>query len=141
MEPTMESHNQEMRLILEIDAGEEIGEDALDMQTRNLRDELLELGVSAVELVHSKATPGGTKSAEAVTLGSLALVVLPSFLTKLVEYLQSWILRGENRRVKIKTQAGERSIEVDYSPTSLSPQELSRLVELLTGALGKQEIE
>jgi hypothetical protein len=134
MERIMERNNLDVHLLVEIDPGPEVGDDGLDMQTRNLRGELLDLGVSDAELVRDQVTPEGTKSAEAVTLGSLALVVLPSFLPKLVEYLQSWTQRDENRRVKIKTQVGDRSIELDYLPSSLSAKELKQLVETLTGS-------
>lgn len=137
----MGQNNQDFPLIIEIDAGTEIGDDELDLQTRSLRSELLELGAIAAELVRGESAPEGTKSAEAVTLGSLALVVLPSFLPKLVDYLQSWTQRDENRRVKVKTQVGDRSIELDYLPASLSSKELAHLVETLAGALGKQETQ
>jgi hypothetical protein len=139
MEITMEQNNQDFPLIIEIDAGAEIGDDELDLQTRSLRNELLELGVGDAELVRDQEAPEGTKSAEAVTLGSLALVVLPSFLPKLVDYLQSWTQRDENRRVKVKTQVGDRSIELDYLPSALSDKELTHLVETLTGAMGKRD--
>ena len=133
----MQSPKQELNLLVEIDPGAQIGADQLDLQTRSLREELFELGVNAVDLVRSETTPPGAKSAEAVTLGSLALVVLPSFLPKLIDYLQSWTQREQNRRVKIKTQVGDRSIELDYLPSSLSAKELSHLVDTLTESLGK----
>jgi hypothetical protein len=135
----MEQNMRNLPLVIEIDAGAEIGDDELDLHTRSLRNELLELGVSDAELVRDEEAPEGTKSAEAVTLGSLALVVLPSFLPKLVDYLQSWTQRDENRRVKVKTQVGDRSIELDYLPSALSDKELTHLVETLTGAMGKQD--
>ena len=134
----MQSQDQELHLLLEIDPSTEIGDDELDQQTRRLRSELLELGASSAELPHGGAAPEGAKSAEAVTIGSLALVVLPTFLPKLIEYLQSWTQRAENRRVKIKTQVGDRSIELDYLPSSLTNKELNRLVETLSGTLGKK---
>jgi hypothetical protein len=139
MELTMESQYQELHLYLEMDLGADVGDDELDLQTRSLRRELLELGAGSAELLHGQPAPEGTKSVEAVTLGSLALVVLPAFLPKLVEYLQSWAQRDENRRVKVRTQVGDRSIELDYLPSSLPDKELTRLVETLSGALGKQE--
>ena len=133
----MEASNQEISLILTIDSGTEIEDDELDMQTRLLRRELIELGVTSAGTSSGGAAPEGAKSAEAVTLGSLALVVLPTFLPKVLEYLQSWTQRDESRRVKIKTQVGERSIELEYTPAALSQDELTHLVNTLTGALGK----
>ena len=128
----------ETGLIMNIEAGD-IDTDRLDVLTRGLRDELLELGVGSAEVVASDEVPEGAKSPEAVTWGALAVAVVPSFLPKLVEYLQSWSMRGENRRVRIKTQVGDRSVEVEYSPAALSQDELTQLVEKLAGSLAKGE--
>lgn len=124
----------ETGLILNIEAGD-IDTDRLDVLTRGLRDELLELGVDTAEVVTSDVAERGPKSPEAVTWGALAVAVVPAFLPKLVEYLHSWSMRGENRRVRIKTQVGDRSVEVEYSPAALSQDELTQLVEKLTGPL------
>ena len=80
-------------------------------------------------------SPEGAKSAEAITIGALAVAVLPGFLPKLVEYLQSWTMRGENRRVRVMSQVGDRSIEIEYSPAAMSINELKRLVDSLTESL------
>jgi hypothetical protein len=128
----------ETGLILNIEVGD-IDTDTLDKLTRGLRSELLELGVNSAELVTSTDVPEGAKSPEAITWGALAVAVMPTFLPRLVEYLQSWSMRGENRRVRIKTQVGDRSVEVEYSPSALSQDELARLVDKLTGSLGKAD--
>lgn len=123
---------------LQIDAGES-DPDRLDRITRQLRGELLDLEVESVDFVQDDSLPKGAKAAEAVTLGALAVAVLPNFLPKLIEYLQSWALRGEGRRVKVKTQVGDRSIELEYTPAAMSQQELKTLVETLTGALSDSQ--
>jgi hypothetical protein len=122
---------------LNIDAGGDMDADQLDRLTRQLRNELLELDTESVDLVKSEDTPEGTKSAEAVTAGALAVAVLPSFLPKLLEYLQSWTMRGEERKVKVKSQIGDRSIELEYSPNALSQEELKELVTTLTETLAE----
>jgi len=106
-----------------------------DALGRNLREELYDLGVDSAEMVSAGEAPAGAKSAEAVTIGALAVAVLPTFLPRLVEYLQSWCLRAENRKVRIKTQVGDRSVEVEYSPSALSQEELTQLVTKLTSSL------
>jgi hypothetical protein len=132
----MEGDRQEFeRLILNIDLGETVAEEELDEVTRQLRSELMELDVDAVEFVRSGELPEGAKSAEAVTLGSLAVILLPTFIPKLLEYLQSWSLRAENRKVSVKTQIGDRSIELEYTPAAMSQDELQRLVQTLTDVL------
>src|SRR5512143_2974105 len=109
--------------------------DELDRMTRQLRDEIQDLDVGPVELVREGTAPQGAKAAEIFTLGSLAVSVLPAAVPKLVEFLQSWAMRGEARKIKIKTQVGDRSVEVEYSPQSTSPAELKNLVETLASAL------
>lgn len=124
-------------LILTINTGEELDADQLDRLTRQLRSELLDLDTESVDLVKSETPPAGTKSAEAVTAGTLAVAILPAFLPKLLEYLQSWTMREEQRKVKVKSQVGDRSIELEYSPNALSQEELKELVTTLTDTLSE----
>ena len=127
-------------LTLEIlEKGQSTDADELDRLTRQLRGELEELGVESVDLLKDKPAPQGTKSAEAVTLGALAVAVLPNALHKLIEFLNGWLMRGENRKIKIKTQVGDRSVEVEYSPKTMSQTELKSLVDTLTGALTEKK--
>ena len=119
----------EMQLHLLIDEPEADAE-RLDTLTRRLMRDLRDLGAESVERRAGGPIPEGAKSAEAFTLGALALVTIPTFLPKLVEFLQAWTLRG-NRAVKIKTPAG---LEVEFTPeTRLSQEELLALVERLSG--------
>ncbi len=122
-------------LTLQIDVGQDADADELDRATRQLRGEIQELGVESAELAKTTNAPAGTKSVEAVTLGALAISVLPAVLPKLIEFLQAWSMRGESRSIKIKTQVGDRAVEVEYSPKTMSQAELKSLVETLTGAL------
>ena len=107
----------------------------LDLLTRQLRAELLDLDVESADFIQKNQLPEGAKAVDAVTLGALAVAVLPGFLPKLVDYLQSWTLRGEGRKIKVKSQVGDRSIELEYSPEAMSQQELKTLVETLTNTL------
>lgn len=114
----------------------------LDQMTRQLRSELMELEVESVDLVDAKEIPKGAKAGGMLELGTLAVAVMPVFIPKVVEYLQSWSLRAESRKVSVKAQVGDRSIEIEYSPAALSPAGLKNLVETLTGALeGKASAE
>ena len=122
-------------IIVTIDAGQEVDADRLDRLTRQLRSELLDLDTESVELVTSEEIPAGTKSAEAISVGTIAIAVFPAFLPKVIEHLQSWTTREEQRKIKIKTQIGDRSIEVVYSPNTISTKELMGLVNTLTDSL------
>ncbi|MFQ6102410.1 MAG: hypothetical protein ACE5OS_14455 [Anaerolineae bacterium] len=110
-------------------AEEDADPERLDGLTRRLLRDLRELGAESVERASGGVLPEGAKG-DAFTLGALALAVVPAFLPKLIDFLQAWSLRGESRRVKIKTPAG---LEVEFTPEKkLSQAELVELVEKLT---------
>jgi hypothetical protein len=67
-------------LISNAGAGYDMDRDAFDSLTRQLRSELLDLEVESAELIHEGEPPEGAKAADAVTLGELAVTVLPNFL-------------------------------------------------------------
>ena len=100
----------------------------LDRVTRNIRRELAEERVERVELVPGEPV-AGAKSAEAVTLGALALVVLPSVLPKVVELLQEWTTRKQSLVVKLKLQHEKRSIELEVPLGQDAPERLRAFVE------------
>jgi hypothetical protein len=137
MENSMLPDQKTARMTLQIDAGEDSDAEELDRLTRQLQAEIQELDVESVELVKDQTAPEGTKTIDAVTLGALAVAVLPTVVPKLIDLLQSWIMRGEGRAVKIKTQVGDRSVELEYSPQAVSSDELKGLVDKLSEALGK----
>jgi hypothetical protein len=131
----MPTDSNSLNLTLSISIGQGADAEELDRFARQLRDEIAELEVDAVEPLAGGPIPAGAKSAEAITLGALAVAILPTILPKLIELLHAWTMRGENRLVKIKTQAGDRSVEVEYSPTTMSAKELEHLVNALTGSV------
>ena len=136
----MSPNTNAARMTLQIDdTSQGADADELDRLTRQLRDELQELDVESVELVKGTSAPAGTKAVDPVTLGALAVAVLPNAVPKLIEFLSGWLTRGENRTIKIKTQVGDRSVEVEYSPKTMSQTDLKNLVDTLTGALTEKK--
>ena len=110
--------------ITETDADAE----SLDELTGRLLRDLRELGAESVERPSGEAAPEGAKG-DAFTLGALALAAVPAFLPKLVEFLQAWALRGENRTVRVKTSTG---LEVEFTPEKkMSEAEVLALVDKL----------
>jgi hypothetical protein len=124
-----------VKLTLQLNPGDNYNAEELDRLTRQLLTEIQDLDVESAELVKGGEPLAGAKSGELVTLGSLAVVVLPVVAPKLIELLQSWSTRAENRIVKIKAQVENRSIEVEYSPATMSPEDLKRLVNTISEAL------
>ena len=119
---------QEMQLeVLIVDASGDAEE--LDQLTAYVQRDLRELGVSSVERPAGAAPPEGAKG-DPFTLGALALVVAPVLLPKILEFLQAVVLRGEQRRVSIKTPAG---LEVEFTPEKrLSEAEVAALARKLS---------
>ncbi|MGD9091537.1 MAG: hypothetical protein PVF74_01720 [Anaerolineales bacterium] len=103
-----------------IQVGIEEGDtEEVDQATRQLLGELRDQDVESVELVTEGEVPEGTKSAEAVTIGSIAVVVLPAVLPKLVEFLQAWTMRGQDRTIKFKGKIEGQEIEFEGNPEDL----------------------
>jgi hypothetical protein len=103
---------------IEISADEAIESD-LDRMTRNLLAELRETDVESVELVSSGIAPMGTKTADPITTGAIAISVLPTLLPKIVELIQAWALRGNGRTVKFKGEVNGQTIEFEGRPEDL----------------------
>jgi hypothetical protein len=128
------------QLTLSIDAGPGSDDDELDRLTRQLRNELAEVPeVESVDFLSGGAAPPGARAVDPLTLGTLLLAIVPTALPKLMEVLNGWAMRGENRKVKIKTQVGDRSVEVEYNPTTMSQAELKQLVQTLSSAISAKE--
>jgi hypothetical protein len=121
----------EIRLDLTVSEAD-ADDERLDELTVRLLHDLRDLGVESVARRSGGTVPEGAKPGDPFTLGALALVAVPAFLPQLVEFLQVWSLRGESRKVKIKTPAG---LEVEFTPDQkLSRQDVLELVEQLTAS-------
>jgi len=116
---------------LHLDMGENLDLDQIDSLTRQLKNEIIEQGIDNVEIATEDEVPPGIISADAVTWGVLAVSVLPNVLPKLIEFLQSWTMRGESRKIKVRSQISDHSIELEYSPTNISNKELKELISVL----------
>lgn len=119
---------KQLSLLVTVD---ETGADRLqiDELTSLLKEDLRELGVSDVHNASTSPAPDRSKG-DPFTLGALALVVLPTFLPKLIECLSNWASRSEDRKVKIKTPSG---VEVEFtSKKLLSNSEILDLAKQLT---------
>jgi hypothetical protein len=126
-----------VHLQVSLDAGAESSSEDLDRLTRQLRDELSELHLESIELLKGGQPPPGAKSVEAIAIGSLWIGLLPTMIPKLIEFLQSWSLRGHDRTVKIKANVGDRAVEVEYAPTVTSEAQIKSMVDTITTALAQ----
>ena len=122
------------RLTIEVDAGGDALPEDVDALTRRLRSEIQDFGVEDVTLKTTTAVPAGTKSVEAVTVGALAVTLLPQVLPRLIEFLQAWSLRSKDRTVKIKASVGDRSVDIEY-PEGASEVAVQELIQKMTDTL------
>ncbi len=100
-------------------AADDASSDELDEMARRLLAELRETDVESADLVSAGPAPAGAKSADVITAGSIALSVLPAALPKLIEFVQSWAMRGQGRQVKFKGKISGQAIEFEGSPEDL----------------------
>jgi len=92
----------------------------LDDLARQLMRELKEMEeVESVDLASEGNAPAGTKSVEAITTGAIILAVLPTFLPKIVDFVQAWSLRGQGRAIKFKGRISGQDIEFEGSGEDL----------------------
>src|ERR1044071_5072355 len=87
-------------LKLNISASDATEED-IDWMTRQLLSELRELDVESAQLTRGGAAPAGAKG-DPISIGSIALELVPSVLPSVLGLVQAWISRGQGRTVKFK---------------------------------------
>jgi hypothetical protein len=116
--------DQTTQLKLNINAGPEADIEELAELTRQLREELIELEVEAVDLVSAGETPAEAKAGDSVTWGTLMVTLAASggILTTLINVLQAWLTRHEQRSVTLAI--GDDKLEVK----GLSSEEQQRLI-------------
>jgi hypothetical protein len=73
----------------------------LDAMTYRLRRRLLELDVEAVVPVEDERAPVGTRSGQAVVIGSLAVALGPVALRSVVAVVETWLRNRPIRRVTV----------------------------------------
>lgn len=132
--------DEAMDLILNIKLHSSDDREALSESAIELLDELAEVNVDSAELLKGDEAPEGAKSTGVVTLGALAVAVLPTFLPKLIQFLQAWVLRDANRSVVIKRKSGNETVEIKYSSSRLSDDSLIRILDKLQPKNGKKQL-
>lgn len=107
---------------LEIEVlAEDTTDEELDKMTRNLLSELRGSNVESISLVSTGQAPVGSKG-DPITIGQLAIEVLPAAIPSVIALIQAWVMRGQGRTIKFKGNG----IEFEGSP-----EELNKLLEKL----------
>ena len=129
------STQQAVPLIIQL-AADDDDEEQLDVTARSLRAELVELPAVHEARLATARDAGiernldGTRTAELITLGALALAVLPAAVPEVIGFLKEWLLRPGHRPLKIRVPG----LEVEYDPRDMTPDEVTSLVAQLQAA-------
>jgi hypothetical protein len=99
--------------------GDDLPAEEVDALAHGLLRELRELDVESAELAAAGPAPAGAKAGEAITLGAVALAVLPAILPKVLDYIQAWVLRGRGRVVKFKGKLAGHEVEFEGTAAEL----------------------
>ena len=117
---------------------DQVDQEELDRLTRKLRDEINDLDVEHAHLAKGPELPPGAKG-DPITIGSIVVALASAgVFTGLIELIKSWALRLEGRTVTIRATAGDREVELAYSPTETSPEEMTQFVDAILGTLQKR---
>ncbi|MEI8411464.1 hypothetical protein [Kribbella sp. CCNWLY201] len=114
-----------MQLTVAIAGGADSDAEEVERLTAQLRRRLLDLEVATVEPVLTDDIPSGAKPADAVTLGTLAVTLVPAVL-QAAQLVEAWSRRHPLRSVKLTL--GSDSIDLIRA----SSDDQQRLVEHLT---------
>lgn len=94
--------DQLQRLSIHLTAGSDADDEEVAEATRQLRRELLDLDVGAVELPRAGDAPPGTRAGELLVLGGLVVTLAKSgLLTAVVGAVKSWLSRSEHRSITL----------------------------------------
>lgn len=110
-------NTEKIEFVLEVGSTDATDEER-DQMARQLLSELNELDVESAELAKGGEVSAGAKG-DPITTGSIAITVLPLVLPKIVETIQGWLLRNNNRTVKYKGKVGGQAIDFEGSSEDL----------------------
>jgi hypothetical protein len=116
--------DQAQQVRLQVGAGGDADAEEVADLTSQLRQELLELDVDAVELARSGPAPRGTKAVDVLAIGGLILsLAKSSALTHVVKVVQGWLSRDNRRQVEIQMDGDVLKL------TGATDEEQRRLVD------------
>lgn len=130
----MSENTAELLIELSLEGGEAA---ELDELARQLRGEVEELNVHAVEEVSLGAAPDGTKALDMAAIGQMAVTLAPTIIPPLFDLLKSWVERKPSTPVKIRVKVGKRTASIEYDPTRTSAKDLDLLIKSLNKSLKK----
>jgi hypothetical protein len=114
---------EQQSLEIHLDVSDSDAEE-LDRLTRQLRSQLAELDVDAVEPISGGPAPEGTKALDWVIVGGLLVRAAPAALSAVVRTVQTWLAREPERR-NVTFRRGDRELIL----TAATVEQQERLIE------------
>jgi hypothetical protein len=108
--------------------------------TQKMLNELRELNVGSVSQLKETTQINENKGLDPVVFGVLIVSIIPSVLSKFLDFLHVWALRREARIIKIKCQNGKNSSYEIEIPASMSNTEFQKWAKTVTDSLTQQRI-
>ena len=131
----MTSKQTVVKMIVQVDAGNDSNPNWLQAVTRDLRDELEAKSDAVVEHATGEAAPENARSIAGLEIGALAVVALPVAVSGLFDCLRDWLQARRGEVLTIKIQHGDRSVEIPYHANHASKEDVTALVEKLLGVV------
>jgi hypothetical protein len=129
----MSENPTELFLELSLDGGDNA---ELEELSNQLKAEVSDLNVDSIEQVSEGPAPEGTKSADYMAIGQMAVTLAPALIPPLFDLLKSWVERKPSTTpVKIKVKVGKRTAQIEYDPTKTSAKDLEALVKTLNKSI------
>ena len=119
------------RLMLKINAGPEVDYEKLADISLQLKEDLSELDVEAVDLVSEGKVPVVAKAGEPVIWGTLLLTLTVEALKAVIRYIQSWLGATGCRSVELEFRGNKLKV------TGISSKEQQRLIDTFIAVIGK----
>jgi Effector Associated Constant Component 1 len=113
------------QLVLTLGAGPDADGEELAELSRQLRSELVELGVETANAARSGKAPAGAKG-DPITLTTLAVTLAPIALTGLVKALEAWLTRHD--RATVTVESGGEKITISGSPSKEQERTLEAFI-------------
>ena len=113
------------QFVLTLGAGPDADDEELAQLSRQLRSELLELGVEAANPESAEKAPAGGKG-DPITLTTLVVTLAPIALTELMKVLQAWLTRHD--RATVTVESGGKKITITGSPSKEEQRTLQAFI-------------
>jgi len=115
----------------------ECDEEELNELTQELRAEIENLNVDAVENVSLGPAKPGTKAMDWASVGQMVVTLAPTVIPPLFAVVKSWIERKPSTPVRIRIKVGKKTAQIEYDPTVTSTKDLDDLVRTLGRSVKK----